>query len=193
MKHLSRLERIGRNMDNFGIPEEEDGSFLFEKWGDYGQDKKIITLDLKKDGLKEFVNETNARYEKVFYSKFQNKEYNKDNLTKLCSKNFVKFVIDASYKFENILKYSDIIKLLKPHSLEFDYLISLTSAETDNFNEESVNVKSKTNKDYLIEYIESIFPEYKKVDESLDLDYLKNLANIYFDKAMLPKEEREEY
>lgn len=35
MKHLSRLERIGKDMDNFGIPEEEDGSFLFEKWGDY--------------------------------------------------------------------------------------------------------------------------------------------------------------
>ncbi len=169
------------------------GSPLQLNWGDYDQDKKIITLDLKKDGLKEFVNETNARYEKVFYSKFQNKEYNKDSLTKLCAKNFVKFVIDASYKFESILKYSDIIKLLKPHSLEFDYLISLTSTETESFNEESVNVKSKTNKDYLIEYIESIFPEYKKVDESLDLNYLKELANTYFDKAMLPKEEREEY
>lgn len=34
MKRLSRLERIGKEMDNFGMPEQEDGSFLFERWND---------------------------------------------------------------------------------------------------------------------------------------------------------------
>ena len=54
------------------------------------------------------------------------------------------------------------------------------------------NCKAKTNKDYLIEYLENVFGEYKKIDDSYDFDYLKELAMSYFDKALLPKNEREE-
>lgn len=169
------------------------GSPLQLNWGDFGQEKMIITLDLSTESFKEFKNEVNARHEKVFYSKFINKEYDRETLQNLCTKNFVKFVIDAQYKFDLILKCSEIIKKLKPHSLEFDYLISSTISEANDFNDESGNIKSKTNKDYLIEYIESVFPEYKKVNADLDLDYLKDLANSYFDKALLPKEEREDH
>lgn len=168
------------------------GSPLQLNWGEYNQEKIILTLDASTTEFKEHKNNVNATFEKLYYSKFQKEEYSEADLKRLCQKNFVKFVIDAQYKFEEILKFSDIIKKLHPHSLEFDYLISSTTPEVTAVESPQIELKEKTNKDYLIEYLETIFPEYKKIDEKYDLNYLKELANSYFEKACLPKEEREE-
>jgi len=167
------------------------GSPLQLTWADYTQDKKIVVYDTATKMMEEHINKVNSRFEKISYAKFERKEYTKDILMNLCSKNFVKFVIDTQYKFDRILKYNEIIKSYKPHSIEFDYLISMTS-DNSKFDDENIKVEAKTNKDYLIEYIESIFPEYKKMDDTYDLELLKKLADSYFEKAMLPKEEREE-
>lgn len=166
------------------------GSTLQLNWGDYHQDKMIGILD--NGSYSEIVNDVNARFEKVFYSGFKGKKYTADALKNLCRRNFVKFVIDMPYQFEEILKCNEIIKKLNPYSLEFDYLISSTGVIEEQADVEIDNCKSKTNKEYLIEFLESIFEEYKNTDPSYDLDYLKELAISYFDKAMLPKSEREE-
>ena len=166
------------------------GAPLQLNWGDCNQDRKIGVLD----GMKwqEIVNDVNAKFEKTFYSKFKNKTYTVDALKKICQKNFVKFVIDMPYQFEEILKCNEVIKKLNPYSLEFDYLISATGKLEDESQIELDTCKSKTNETYLIEYLEEVFDEYKKQDDSYDLAYLKDLALTYFNKALLPKEEREE-
>ena len=77
-------------------------------------------------------------------------------------------------------------------SLEFDYIISSTAGlANDSVNELDV-CKSKTNDQYLNEYLESVFEEYSKNDDSYDLVFLKSLADAYYKKSMLPKNEREE-
>jgi len=166
------------------------GSALQLDWGDYHQEKKIGILT--NEDYAEISNTVNAKFEKVFYSGFKGKKYTSEILKGLCKKNFVKFIIDMPYQFDEILKCNEIIKKLNPYSLEFDYLISSTGMAEEQSNVEIDNCKAKTNKDYLIEYLTSVFSEYKKIDNSYDFEYLKELAIAYFDKAMLPKSEREE-
>ncbi len=166
------------------------GSTLQLDWGDYDQDKKIGILH--NGEFSEIVNAVNAKFQKVFYSSFKKKKYTSESLKNLCRKNFVKFVIDMQYQFEEILKCSEIIKKLNPYSLEFDYLISSTGVIEEQVDIEIDKCKSKTNREYLTEYLESIFEEYKKIDDSYELNYLKDLAVSYFNKAMLPKNERDE-
>ena len=58
--------------------------------------------------------------------------------------------------------------------------------------EELLKTKTKDNKDYLLEYIDKIFPEYKEVDASIELPYLKELTESYYAKSLLSEAEREE-
>ena len=168
------------------------GSCLQLNWGEYNDDKKIGVLDTSNRSFVEYSNTVNARFEKVFYSGLKNKKYTADILKTLCKKNYIKFVIDLAYKFDDILKCSDLIKKLNPMSLEFDYIISSTAGlANDSVNELDV-CKSKTNDQYLNEYLESVFEEYSKNDDSYDLVFLKSLADAYYKKSMLPKNEREE-
>ena len=166
------------------------GSPLQLDWGDYGKDKKIITFSSDEFIFKEFINNVNSRFEKVFYSDFINGKYDNKALKKLCTHNFVKFVIDVQYTFEKILKITGEIKNYNPCSLELDYLISIANNTIIESAEEMVKAKSKTNKDYLLEYLDCIFEEYKKVDNELDLETLKSMASLYFDKAELSKIEQ---
>ena len=166
------------------------GSPLQLDWGDYGKEKKIITFSSDETDFKEFTNNVNSKFEKVFYSDFKKNSYNEKTLKKLCSKNFVKFVIDSQYTFESILKITGEIKNYNPISLELDYLISIANNTISESADEMIKAKSKTNKDYLIEYIDVVFEEYKKIDAQLDLIYLKTMAALYFDKASLSKIEQ---
>ena len=100
------------------------------------------------------------------------------------------FVIDAQYTFEKILKITSEIKSYNPCSLELDYLISIANNTIIESADEMVKAKSKTNKDYLLEYLDCIFEEYQKVDKELELDTLKTMAGLYFDKAELSKIEQ---
>ena len=166
------------------------GSPLQLDWGDYGKEKKIITFSSDETDFKEFTNNVNSKFEKVFYSDFKKNAYDEKTLKKLCSKNFVKFVIDSQYTFESILKITGEIKNYNPLSLELDYLISIANNTITESADEMIKAKSKTNKDYLIEYIDVVFEEYKKIDAQLDLIYLKTMAALYFDKASLSKIEQ---
>ena len=85
------------------------GSTLQLNWGDYHQEKKIGILDEEK--YFEIANDVNARFEKVFYSGFKGKKYTAEILRGLCRKNFVKFVIDMPYQFDEILKCNEIIRV----------------------------------------------------------------------------------
>ena len=74
--------------------------------------------------------------------------------------------------------------------MELDYLISISNGIISESAEELIKAKSKTNKDYLFEYLNYAFPEYQKVDDSLDLNYLIDLGTSYFNKALLTDAER---
>ena len=168
------------------------GSPLQLDWGDYNKKKYIYTLDPINDEILEYENTVNSKFEKIFYSMLENNQYTKENLVKLCKGNFVKFIIDVKYQFNNILKYTEILKEYKPISLEIEYLISLTADVITESTEELVKTKTKDNKQYLIEYIQKIYEELKKVDENIDLTYLTELVQTYYDKALLSESEKRE-
>lgn len=168
------------------------GSPLQLDWGDYGKDKKIIVLDTDLDEYFEFKNKVNSKFEKLFYSKFENNEYDNNDLKKLCSNNFIKLVMDSKYQIEGVMKFNTIVKDYDPHSIELDYLISIANEVITESTDEMIKASSKTNKDYLIEYLEKAFPEYEKINESINLNYLKELAEGYYQKSLLNEKERKE-
>ena len=168
------------------------GSPLQLDWGDYNKKKYIYTLDPKKDNILEYENTVNAKFEKIFYSMLENNEYTENDLIQLCKNNFIKFVIDVKYQFNNILKYTEILKEYKPVSLEIEYLISLTSDVILESADELVKAKTKDNKQYLLEYIQKVYNELKKVDETIDLQYLEELVQTYYARSLLSEAEREE-
>lgn len=168
------------------------GSPLQLDWGDYLKEKKILVFNSENQKLKEIKNTVNAEFRKIFYSSFEKGEYTDKKLKDLCYHNFIKFVIDKQYKFDDILNFNERIKKYDPYSLELDYLISMSNGVINESAEEIIKANSKTNKDYLIDYLDNIFSEYEKVDESLDLNYLKTMAISYYDKSQMSKDERNE-
>lgn len=169
------------------------GSSLQLDWGDYGKDKKIVVLQSNTGKLNEISNDVNAVFKKVFYSDMENSKYSNEELEKIIKNNFIKFVIDVSYKFEDILKYSDELKSFNPKTFELDYLITFSTDGSTGFSTIDVSKNDiKTNKDYILEYIDSVFEQYKQADESLDLNYLKELALSYYDKIEQDEEDAEE-
>ena len=168
------------------------GSPLQLNWGDYGQDKRVMLLDVDTGETEDLIDSECAVFSKVYYSSFKEKKYDKSSLASLCTGNFVKFVVDMQYSFEDILKCSDIIKKLSPASLEFEYLISVADKDAKECGEEMSSCKSKQNDEYLMTYIDSVFGEYAKADSSLNLEDLKKMASDYFRKAMQPVDERED-
>lgn len=168
------------------------GSSLQLDWGDYNKSKYIYTLDTETDELTPYENNVNTKFEKIFYSVLESNEYTKEDLTKLCKNNFVKFVVDVKYQFNNILKYTEILKEYKPISLELEYLISLTSDVILESTEELVKTKTKDNNVYLKEYIQKMFNELKQLDESIELSYLEELVETYYKRSKLSEAERQE-
>jgi len=168
------------------------GSALQLDWGDYNRKKYIYTLNPKTDEILEYENTVNTKFEKIFYSQLENNQYTEADLIRLCKNNFIKFVIDVKYQFNNILKYTEILKKYKPVSLEIEYLISLTSDVILESADELVKSKTKDNKQYLLEYIQKVYKELKNVDENIDLQYLEELVQTYYSRSLLSEAEREE-
>lgn len=86
-----------------------------------------------------------------------------------------------------------MIRSFEPYSFELDYLITFSAegevAQLTQEGEASPNVK--TNKDYILDYIESMFETYKKQDEDIDLEYLKKKASMYYDNSLAKAEEED--
>lgn len=184
--HLNKIYKeikLNKTLYMIGCPLQLD-------WGDFGNTKKIMVLNTETGKIDEFKNSKNAEFKKIFYSSLENNEYDESEIKKICHKNFIKFIIDKQYKFENILKFTDLIKKFDPHTLNLEYLISISNNSLDNLTNENIKNNSKTNKDYLIDYLENIFPEYEKIDSALDLDYLKNIGIKYYEKALIPEKDR---
>ena len=166
------------------------GSPLQLDWGDYNRGKYIYTLDLASDNIIGFANEVNAKFEKVFYSVFLKNGYDEEELSSLCKENFIKFVIDDKYKFEKILSFTEKIKSFHPLNLELDYLVSITDGVISNIAEESIKKKANDNLTYLLEYIEEVGKEAEKVDESIDLNLLKEMTKKYYANSQLTESEK---
>lgn len=159
------------------------GDPLQLNWGEYNKEKYIYSLDCMNNQFERYKNQLNSRFEKIFYSMFQKDEYNKEKLQKLCEHNFCKLIIDTKYQFENVLKYADMIKELKPITFQIEYLISLTSDIILQSTDEIVKSNSKDNKAYLLEYIRNIYKQIKEVDDTINLDILNQLIIQYYQKT----------
>jgi hypothetical protein len=90
------------------------------------------------------------------------------------------------------LKYTELLKEFKPVSLEIEYLISLTSDLIVESADELVKTNTKDNKQYLLEYVQKMYNEVKEVDNSIELQYLNELVQTYYNRSLLTEAEREE-
>lgn len=166
------------------------GSPLQLNWGEYNRPKYIYTLDVINEKLEAIENQVNSKFQKVYYSSLENNKYTEKKLQKLIHHNFVKFVIDKTYQFDNVLKYSDIIKKYKPLSLEIQYLISLTSDIISQSAEQMVKSSSKDNREYLHQYIQNIYKSLKEADDSISLEILQQMVDNYYSKSLMTETER---
>ena len=166
------------------------GSPLQLNWGEYNRPKYIYTLDVVNDQFVKYQNKVNSRFEKIYYSRMENKQYEWKNLEKLVKHNFIKFVIDKTYKFEDVLKYTDVLKNLKPISLQIQYLISLTSDIILESTEQIVKASSKDNKEYLHQYIQKIFKPLKQTDNDINLQTLQQMVDNYYNKSLMTEADR---
>ena len=168
------------------------GSSLQLNWSDYNKNKYIYTLDLSNNNLQSFQNIVNARFQKIYYSRLEADKYTKSELTKLCKHNFIKFVIDKKYQFNDILSFTEKLKQFKPISIELEYLISLTSDIIMQSTDDIIKSNSKDNLSYLIEYIEKVFNQVKDTNNDINLDTLKQLTCIYYKKSQITEAERQD-
>jgi DNA repair exonuclease SbcCD nuclease subunit len=184
--HLNKIYKeikLNKTLYMVGCPLQLD-------WGDYGNTKKILVLNTENGKINEFKNTKNAEFKKIFYSSLEKNEYNDDELKKICHKNFIKFIIDKQYKFENILKFTELIKKHDPYTLNLEYLISISNNSINDLSNENIKNNSKTNKEYLLDYLENVFVEYEKVNNTLDLSYLKEICVKYYEKSLIPEKDR---
>lgn len=160
------------------------GSPLQLNWGEWNRPKYIYILDVINDELIKFENQVNIKFDKVYYSLFEKNKYTGKQLKKIVENNFIKFIIDKAYQFENIMKYTEVIKKLNPSSLQIQYLISLTSDLLSESTEQIIKAASKDNKDYLYEYVDKIYNQIKEKDSSIDLEILHQYIDNYYKKSI---------
>ena len=161
-------------------------------WGEYNQDKFIYILNPEQNDIKKIQNTVNSRYEKVYYSLLSNNRYTENELKKLCKDNYVKLVVDAKYQLNQILTLIDFIRKFNPVTVETEYLISITSDTLLESANEIVKSGSKDNKEYLMEYLESVYKEISKIDEDIDKQLLFQLAKSYYEKSQSSENDIEE-
>ena len=161
-------------------------------WGEYNQDKFIYILDPEQNDIKEIQNTVNSRYEKIYYSLLSNNRYTENELKKLCKDNYVKLVVDAKYQLNQILTLIDFIRKFNPVTVETEYLISITSDTLLESANEIVKSGSKDNKEYLMEYLESVYKEISKINEDIDKQLLFQLAKSYYEKSQSSENDIEE-
>lgn len=168
------------------------GSPMQLNWGEYNQDKFIYILNPEQNDIKKIQNTVNSRYEKVYYSLLSNNRYTENELKKLCKDNYVKLVVDAKYQLNQILTLIDFIRKFNPVTVETEYLISITSDTLLESANEIVKSGSKDNKEYLMEYLESVYKEISKIDEDIDKQLLFQLAKSYYEKSQSSENDIEE-
>lgn len=161
-------------------------------WGEYGQDKFIYMLDPQNVNVDEYKNTVNSRYEKIYYSGMENGTYSDEDLERICKNNFIKLVIDVKYQFNNILNMTEKIRKFNPITYEIEYLISLTNDTIAESTDVIVKSSSKDNRAYLIDYVNVVYDEVSKVDESIDKTFLLELADSYYRKSQVAESERQE-
>ena len=168
------------------------GSPMQLNWGEYNQDKFIYILNPEQNDITKIQNTVNSRYEKVYYSLLSNNRYTENELKKLCKDNYVKLVVDAKYQLNQILTLIDFIRKFNPVTVETEYLISITSDTILESANEIVKSGSKDNKEYLMEYLESVYKEISKIDEDIDKQLLFQLAKSYYEKSQSSENDIEE-
>lgn len=178
--HVNKLYKSISNKNN---TLQMIGSPLQLNWSDYNLKKYIYTLNVIDGKIENFENNVNAIYNKIYYSKLEQNKYTTDELNNLCNNNYIKLIIDVKYEFNKILEYLNLLKQYKIRSLETEYLISLTSSLINEANNNLEKQENKSNLEYILEYIDKIYPEITKIDGDINIEILKNLATEYFNKV----------
>ena len=159
------------------------GSPLQLNWSDFGLKKYVYILNVCNDTIIALDNTQNAIYNKIFYSKLEKNEYSSKKLMQMCSNNYIKLVIDEKYEFNKIINYLTLLKQYNMKSLETEYLISLSTTLMKNININSIEKnKSKSNLEYILDYIDTLYEDLSKVDKDIDKNKLINYAESYFAK-----------
>lgn len=179
--HINKLYKSVSNKRN---ALQMIGSPLQLNWSDYNLKKYIYTLNVADDKIECFENNVNAIYNKLYYSKLENTEYTEQQLHNICFNNYIKFIVDSKYEFNKILDYLNELKKYEMRSLECEYLISLTSNLINEANSLE-KAENKSNLDYIIDYIDIVYPDISKVDGDINKETLKTLATSYFNKTIV--------
>ena len=177
--HISKIYgNKNHKINSLGCPLQLD-------WGDFNKSKYIAILDLaqdQKNKIQMYENTINSRFEKIYLSKLKSGIYT--DLNQFVKNNYIKFVVDDTCDFNEVLQYSNNIKQLNPLSVEVEYLHSLT----DDVDFDSVDISVEESKDmlqYIIEYTTNVYEEIVKNDPNteIDKDCLIRMAISYYNKC----------
>jgi DNA repair exonuclease SbcCD nuclease subunit len=143
-------------------------------WGDYENEKGIYVLDTNTLDLSFIKNTLNPIHVKLFWSRIKAKI---EDISKIRG-NFVKFIVDEEYKYDQIIKVIAFINAKKPiKNCDVEYVFNTKfSNDLINEDEESTNAVHMTKQQYMNKFLE------KHIDQTngLDLVKLKTMANNYF-------------
>lgn len=154
------------------------GSPLELDWGDSNNSKGFYTLDTNTLEYTFHENTISPKHIKIYWSKLKRKQETLQNIRG----NYVKLVIDESYKFENVLKLLNIINSRNPlKTCETDFIYN------NNFNNqldssaefETINL-SLSKLDYIMKYIELNEINLKDIN----IDKLKNYITEYYNLSL---------
>jgi len=139
-------------------------------WGDYNNNKGFYTLDLNTNEYIFIHNDISPIYQKIYWSNIPK------DLSKF-SKNYVKLLIDCSYKFDEINDFIVLLKAAGILKVEIDFIYSIT----ESLNSQSNNLHMK--KSYTkYEYIKNYIDDMPKI-ENVDKNSILNLMEEYFKTA----------
>lgn len=148
-------------------------------WGDYENQKYLTVLDLKYDTIEKVINDFSPLHIKVYWSRLKQKQ---EKLTNIKG-NYIKFIIDAEYNFQQITKILTLInqcKPLKQCECEFVYNTKFENPLTTIQKIETVENKNLS----ILDYFENFLILHKESTKFLDSAKLKDLIEKYYQEAV---------
>lgn len=160
----------------------DEGSLYFvgspsqQNWGDCGQERGVMLFNEKSTSFlpKFILNEQAPKFKKFLYSDIMEKR-------KLPSKsevenNFVRIIVDSSYKFDVVQNLIAKFNKANPISVEAEYFYS----EKLQYKELSAVDQIKSHEDYIRDFI---FGDYVDFPEDVDKEKLLGLALGIYSQA----------
>jgi DNA repair exonuclease SbcCD nuclease subunit len=142
-------------------------------WGDAGNEKGVYILNTTTLDYEFIPNTFSPKHVKLYWSKIQAKTED----MKRVSGNYIKFVIDVEYKYEHIIKVTNLIDSLGPVlPCENDYVYNTSLNALEEFSVADDSLLTMSKLDYMRKYIEEYFKDADEADDSLDVDRMMKLT-----------------